>query len=345
LALANLGARVLYCQNPTSFLRHPLRLTKEVSKGVHAFQPVVAGQRLNIVPPLRYLQGSMVRRQIAVEVEKLGLHDPLFIFFAMKGLFPLYGQVKGKWFLVYVCADHGEPEADACVRISDATLAIPRSVFHQLRAKFGSKVHLIPQSVDSSRLARVAEKGAPEPAVFAGIPRPRLGYLGLADGRLNTAMLFDLLRPHPEWHFVSVGHKKALPLPNVHVIPWASPEEFASYAQAVDICFLPHDCYSERQFHCVPLKMFEAFAFGTPVVATPIMHLWEYDDVIYFGDTALEMASAIEAALNEAPESPKRAARVEIARKHSLENLAAILRQCLPLEGERVPVALPAVPA
>ena len=332
LALAHLGARVLYCQNPTSILRRPSREVREASKGVYVFQPVLGGQRLNTFPALSHLQASMVRKQIEGVAKDLGLRDPLFFYFFMKGLFPLCEQIKGRWFLTYVCMDHGELDEEACAGISDATLAIPRSVFHRLRAKHGPKVHLIPQSVDYSSLAQVAQSGAPEPAVFADIPRPRLGYMGPENGRLNAPVALELLRSHPEWHFVSIGQQKAFPLPNVHVIPWVPPEELGRYTQALDVCFLPYDCYKERQFHSVPLKMFEAFAFGTPVVATPILHLWEFEDVVYFGDTAIELASAIEAALNEPSDSPRRRARIEIARAHSLESLATALRQCLPLD-------------
>lgn len=331
LALAHLGVKVLYCQNPTSVLRRPDRQPREVGRNVHVFQPVLGGQCLNSSPPLRYLQASMVRRQIEGVAKKLELRDPLFIFFAIKGMYPLFAQVKRNWFLTYVCMDHA-PDADACADLSDATLVIPRSAAHQLRAKFGAKVHQIPQSIDYAGLAQAAQSGAPEPAVFAGIPRPRLGYIGPENGRLNTSVLRDLLRAHPEWHFVSIGQEKILQLPNVHAIPWVRPEECARYTQAIDVGFLPYNCHQERDFNCVPLKMFESFAFGTPVVATPILHLWDYEHVVYLGDTAIELACAIEAALNEPPDSPKRATRIDIARRHSLESLATVLRQCLPIE-------------
>jgi hypothetical protein len=95
---------------------------------------------------------------------------------------------------------------------------------------------------------------------------------------------------------------------------------------------MPYYCYDEQALHCVPLKLLDYFAFGIPVVSTPIVHLWDYEDLIYFGDTAEELALAVKAALSEPIDSPKRTARVEIARKHSLESLALALRQCLDLD-------------
>jgi glycosyltransferase involved in cell wall biosynthesis len=94
---------------------------------------------------------------------------------------------------------------------------------------------------------------------------------------------------------------------------------------------MPYDCHQDFNLHCVPLKLFEYFAVGIPVVSTPIIHLWEYGDLVYLGDTAQELAVAIEAALNEPVDSPKRARRMAIAREHSLESLAAQLRLALPM--------------
>jgi glycosyltransferase involved in cell wall biosynthesis len=153
---------------------------------------------------------------------------------------------------------------------------------------------------------------------------------------LNERVLASLLSSHPNWHFLSVGPREVLPLPNAHTFPWVPREELASFIQNLDVGFTPYDCYHVARFHGVPLKLFEYFAFGLPVVSTPLVELWEYKDLIYLGDTAEELASAVEKALREPPDSPKRAARIEIARKHSLQNLSATLRESLPLGEPRV---------
>jgi hypothetical protein len=151
---------------------------------------------------------------------------------------------------------------------------------------------------------------------------------------LNLPILFSFLRAHPEWHFISVGSQKAGPLPNAHALPWVPADELSVLIRALDVAFLPYNCGDDYQLHCVPLKVFDCFALGIPVVSTPLINLWEYKDLIYFGDTAQELGAAMKKALNESPDSPKRAARIEIARKHSIENLAALLSERLPLTGE-----------
>ena len=214
----------------------------------------------------------------------------------------------------------------------DLSLVVPESVFHKLRAKYGEKVKLMLQPVDTVCLAPSNADAAAEPAELTSIPSPRLGYLGPPLWRLNRPLLASVLKAHPEWHFISVGPEKAVDLPNAHTLPWVPPAGLRRYAESFNIGFMPYDCYQDFNLHCVPLKLFEYFTLGMPVVSTPIINLWEYKELVYFGDTAEELASATEVALREPADSPKRAARIEIAHKHSLESLATMLRQCLPLQ-------------
>jgi hypothetical protein len=55
---------------------------------------------------------------------------------------------------------------------------------------------------------------------------------------------------------------------------------------------------------------------------------------IYFGDTVDELAQAVSSALLEPVNSPKRATRVELSRRHSIEKFAEALGRTLPLRGE-----------
>jgi hypothetical protein len=78
--------------------------------------------------------------------------------------------------------------------------------------------------------------------------------------------------------------------------------------------------------------MLDHFGAGTPIAATPIVTFQEFSDVVYLGKDAAELIHAVESALNEPLDSPKRARRKEIAREHSLENIASFLSKVLPLD-------------
>jgi glycosyltransferase involved in cell wall biosynthesis len=330
LALTHLGARVLYCGSPVSVFRQADSNLHEVEPGIFAFRPVFAAERLNRLSLLQSIQARVVAKQILVHAASLELSNPIFFYPCLGDRLSLLSHFRNRFLLVHIQMDYGERSAESHVRASDITLAIPHSVYHQQRARFGDKVQLIPQVLDLRHFQ--GEDGAPlEPSpTLASIPHPRLGYLGPAHQQVNKPLINQLLQLRPDWHFVSVGPHKALPLPNVHAVPWQSNRELGGYARGFDVGFMPYDCFDEEKLHCLPLKLFEYFALGLPVVATPILELREFGDLVYFGDTARELEQAIKLALQESPDSPKRRRRIEIARNHSIENLADALSKALP---------------
>ncbi|HWH59764.1 MAG TPA: glycosyltransferase, partial [Terriglobales bacterium] len=205
---------------------------------------------------------------------------------------------------------------------------LSRSIFHQLRAKYGSKIAIIPQ-VRWLDGGEAQKKGAAEPGDFPAIPKPRLGYIGLVSNRLNFQFLHELLRAHPAWHFVHFGESKCLPLENVHAIPWTDSVSLQNVLENLDVGLMPYNCYSNKDFHCMPLKVFDYFNAGIPVVSTPIVNLWEYSNTIYFGDTAEELALATERALGEPADSPRKSLRRDIAKRQSIFALAGSLSRIL----------------
>jgi hypothetical protein len=63
-----------------------------------------------------------------------------------------------------------------------------------------------------------------------------------------------------------------------------------------------------------------------------VIPLWEYSDLIYFGETPTEFGHAIRNALEEPSKSPKRTLRMEAAQSHStIEMLGQRLEEALNL--------------
>jgi hypothetical protein len=332
LALASLGMRVLYCEHPVSTLRGSRSELRELETGIFSFRPVFLADKLNRVPLARSLQAKMLARQISEKAERLQLRRPFFFYPWLGSQICLLPHLRGKFTPVHIQMDYGESNIEGHVGASDITLAIPRSIYHQQRGRFGDKIRLVPQVVDL-RHFEVLETSAVELApALSSIPRPRLGYLGPASNRINKPLVAELLRKHPEWHFVSVEREKALPLPNAHALPWQAARDLPKYAAGFDVGFMPYDCFEADKLHCLPLKLFEYFALGLPVVSTPLVELWEFKDLVYMGDTAAELAEAVKQALQEPPDSPKKKCRKDIARSHSIKNLADTLKRVLPLD-------------
>ena len=327
-ALARAGSRVLYCENPGSFLR-TVRPFSEVEKGVFALGLQHLGHRLNSFPILRPFQAKLLAMEILNKAARLQLNDPVFIYPHGDYVLPLCREFKRRGFqLIHVCMDYEIELVKEHVRESDLALVIPQAAFEELSEQFGPKVRKIPQQsyVDDSV---GSPNGLFESPELSTIPKPRLGYLGGLTGRISLPLLRETLSHHPEWQFLSFEARKWLGLTNEHILPWRSREGLAEVLAGLDAGFMPYDCATLKNLHCVPLKLFDYFSCGMPVVSTRIVFLQEYEDLVYLGSTPDELADAISQALTEPVNSPKRARRIALAREHSIGQSSQLLGSIL----------------
>lgn len=325
LALGRGGWRVLYCENPATFLRRLGEKRAVLAENVEGFRPSFAGHRLNALPMVQKWQAKHLVNQVLDQARQMGLRRPVVIYPHGYWVVDVAQELKRRGLcLVFVCMDYlTVDDSMEHAAPSDLTLVIPRTMYHMLRARFGEKVVLIPQF--GPDLAEIDGLGSEASAPVEQIPRPRLGYLGLPAGRLHAGLVEELFGGHPDWHLVACGPVPGLKLANVQDIGWLSPSELARASRGLDAGFMPYDCADERDLHCIPLKLFDYFAAGLPVVSTPLIHLWEYERLVYLGDTAGELAKGIGMALAEHRDDPRREERRRIGRAHSLEELSRVL--------------------
>jgi glycosyltransferase involved in cell wall biosynthesis len=334
LAISMRGARVLYCEMPSSKFKRKSGPQAEIASGISGFRAEYWGAKLNLFAACRNFQWRMVANQILERASALGLKEPIFMYSHIQFIEPLCEQMRAHGLpLVHICMDYPEPYQYAQIALSDRTLVIPETVGHKLKARFGEKILNIPQSIHlaGSMNGQHSVQATNERTSLPLKPpdRPLLGYLGPLYGRVNAAVLAELMRSHPEWQFVCFGGGGALGLDNVTDIEWASPAQLPSYVTAFDVGLMPYDCFDDKNLHCVPLKLLDYFNSGIPVVSTSVISLRDYGDLIYFGDTPQELSKAIALALQEPSSSPKREQRKAIARAHSTEALGEKLEEVL----------------
>jgi hypothetical protein len=332
LALSQLGARILYCANPASNIRRPAPTIKEIQQGIFGIWPAIFGQRLNRIPPLASLQSRAVVKQIVEAETKLELRKPLFVYAYLGKMLPVCHQMKRRGYsLIHICMDYPEPELSEHASLADYTFVIPRAGLDPLRQLIGDRTILLPQLGPPAQRKEGGDS-ANLIAALKSIPHPRLSYLGVPQSRLNLQILCEVLQARPDWHFIHFGPADTLPFKNAHALPWGSQSDLARIVAATDVGFMPYDCADPREINAVPLKMLDHFGAGTPIAATPIIAFQELRDLVYLGKYARELIHAVESALSEPPDSPKRTRRKEIAREHSLENIASFLSKVLPLD-------------
>jgi len=175
--------------------------------------------------------------------------------------------------------------------------------------------HPFPSSIDRAHFARAREATA-DPADQAHIPRPRLGFFGVVDERLDIELLDSAARLRPEWQFVIVGpvvkiDPETLPRrPNIHYLGGKSYQELPSYIAGWDVATLLFALNESTRF-ISPTKTPEYLAAGKPVVSTPITDVVRpYGELglVRIAATAEEFVAAAEEALAEEGEERLRAA-------------------------------------
>jgi glycosyltransferase involved in cell wall biosynthesis len=147
------------------------------------------------------------------------------------------------------------------------------SLFESKRKRHPS-VHLFPSSVDVNHFAR-ARTHKDEPADQAQVRRPRLGYAGVIDERMDLDLLREVAARRPEWQLVLLGpvvkiDPASLPkASNIHYLGMKHYAELPAYMAGWDIGMLPFALNESTRF-ISPTKTPEYLAAGLPVLSTPI---------------------------------------------------------------------------
>ena len=156
----------------------------------------------------------------------------------------------------------------------------------------------------------------PCPEDLAAIPRPRIGYCGHLNRKVDFNLVAAVASARPDWHWVMIGpvtgsdgHPSSDPtvahgyadcqrLPNVHFLGIRPVSALPSYVGQTDVNVI---CYRHDDGGwwnaCYPLKVHEYLACGKPVVSSPIPAVMQFGRVIDIAVTEAEWFRALEAAI------------------------------------------------
>jgi glycosyltransferase involved in cell wall biosynthesis len=157
---------------------------------------------------------------------------------------------------------------------ADVVFTGGQSLYEAKRSRH-KNIYSFPSSVDVGHFAKARSAGATEPEDQQRIPKPRFGFFGVIDERMNLDLLQELAQIRPSWQFVMIGpvakiDQRLLPrLPNIH---WLGPKlytELTNYLAGWDAGFMPFAINEATKF-ISPTKTPEFLAAGVPVVSTPI---------------------------------------------------------------------------
>jgi UDP-galactopyranose mutase len=165
---------------------------------------------------------------------------------------------------------------------------------YEAKRSHHAAVHAFPSSVDAVHFAAARRPGEDLPDQ-ARLARPRFGFYGVIDERMDLQLLAAVADAHPDWSLVLVGpvvkiEPADLPQrPNIAYLGGKSYAQLPLYAQGWDVALMPFAINESTRF-ISPTKTPEYLAAGLPVVSTPIV-----DVVRHYG-----MLDAVEIASNPA---------------------------------------------
>jgi glycosyltransferase involved in cell wall biosynthesis len=134
--------------------------------------------------------------------------------------------------------------------------------------------------------------------------RKTVGYVGSLNFWFDTDSIRVAAERHPEWDFVLLGrieeprvHDLRV-LRNVHLMGEVPYSTLRYHFASMDVCVIPFKI-SPLTLATNPLKLYEYFACGHPVVTSPLPEAREFGDLVYIAGSPEEFADQLEAAMEE----------------------------------------------
>jgi glycosyltransferase involved in cell wall biosynthesis len=210
------------------------------------------------------------------------------------------------------------------IEISATTFVTAEKLEERIRTVApGHPVVRVPNGVDFDWFQECAARHD-VPADMRETRRPVAGYVGVLRDWFDYELLARLARTMPDVSFTMVGPLDFdFRIAHLHTEPnlrWIGRRDYAempAYIGAFDVCLIPFLPGKVSQT-TNPVKVFEYFALGKPVVSTPMHELLPFAEagLLRLARGEEEFASAMRASLKEtAGELQER--RREVARNHS----------------------------
>ena len=142
-----------------------------------------------------------------------------------------------------------------------------------------------------------------------GSHKPIVGYYGAIADWFDLNLVTSLAESRPQYYFVLIGQvhgidiSKLASLPNVNMLGEKNYREIPLYLSHFDVCLIPF-VLNKLTKGVDPVKMYEYFSQGKPVVATDMAELAQSTDLLYIGKNLDEYAAHVDRAIPRQPRAP-----------------------------------------
>jgi glycosyltransferase involved in cell wall biosynthesis len=265
--------RVFFVEEPLAAAEGPARYdVKQVAEGVRTFTP--------LLPPGPDPLGAQ-RDLLDGMLADFGVRQPVLWYYTPMAL--PFSEHLDPALVAYDCMDElsafrGAPaqmlELESRLLDRADVVFTGGSSLYQAKRDRHPNVYEVPSSVDVAHFGR-ARKPLPEPEDQRGLRRPRLGFFGVIDERMDLELLAGIADLRPDWEIVLLGpvvKVDPVKLPrraNLHYLGLKTYESLPYYLSHWDVAIMPFARNEATRF-ISPTKTPEYLAAGIPVVSTAI---------------------------------------------------------------------------
>jgi len=158
------------------------------------------------------------------------------------------------------------------------------------------EIHLVPNGVDYDFYSRSLTDEVIVPPDMEATPKPRIGYIGVINEKVDFKLLTYLCKARHDWSIVLVGPVR-VQLPefrehlgelrrqkNCYFLGQKENKQVPSYIKGLDVCMM---CYlvNEWTYYGYPLKMHEYLACGKPSVSADLPEVRPFSHVVNIAHT------------------------------------------------------------
>jgi len=202
-------------------------------------------------------------------------------------------------------------DEEALLRRADVVIVTSPGLLAS-KGQFNAHTHLVPNGVDYAGFQAALADPARRFAAADAIPRPRIGYVGALNEKIDFDLLAHVAQARPDWQLILVGapdltahpHKAdALrQRPNVHWLGRVPVSQVPGAIASADVCLLPYE-RNAWTANIDSLKLYEYLACGKPVISTDVPTARSFAHLVRIADSPETFTAAIAAGLTDnAPE-------------------------------------------
>jgi glycosyltransferase involved in cell wall biosynthesis len=331
-----------------------------VSKGLHVYRPPLYAP-LSGREPLASLTRGVRNASLRGAMRRLNMDAPI-LWLYRPDMADLPGQC-GERLVIYHIVDEYLGYADLdpsrveevrqrereLIQRADLVLVTSQTLLES-KGGINPNTHWVPNAVDYARFAAACElDGArtPEPPELAGLARPRIGYVGALNDKIDFSLLVQVAEAYPAVPLVLVGPIRVTTeadlgnlrtlhgRPNVHFVDQVPVDRVPHYVAACDVGLLPYRRNAwTRNIH--PLKMYEYLACGLAAVSTDIPGVRDEADLVHIAQDEQSFVTAIARALCEGAAELKRQRQQRASRntwRQRVERISALIETTMQARG------------